>query len=466
LESRQLLAGYTPSAVEQLFLEQLNDARANPAAYGASIGLDLSNVAPSPPLAFNTQLIQAARLHSQDMSSRGYFDHTAPDGSDPGRRISDTGFVWNSWGESLAGGQAFPGPAEALRALIIDFGVADLGHRRHLLAMDSLFRGQTQVGIGILQSTPGPLANYYSIDSASTFSSHPFLTGVVFRDTNGNGKYAIGEGLGGVTITVSGVGTTTTFDSGGYSIPISPGTYTVTASGGGLPTAVTQTVTIGSTNVRVNLVSSNTANSDYIRKLYQTILGRQASDAEASFWTPALQSPAGVVAVVSAIERSSEARTRLVKNWYVTYLGREAGNGEEQGWVNALVHGAREEDVIAAILSSDEFFNRVASLAGAGTGAQRFLEALYSQLLNRTATDSEVNAWANAMSVVSRAQVVMAFLTSIEYRGNLVTGYYTGLLHRSSSPDPAEVTSWVASGLDSTRIRVGFEASNEFALNG
>src|SRR6516164_4235869 len=66
LEDRRLLSGYDPAPVEQLFLEQLNDARANPAAYGAPIGLDLSGVAPAAPLAFNLELIQAARQHSQD----------------------------------------------------------------------------------------------------------------------------------------------------------------------------------------------------------------------------------------------------------------------------------------------------------------------------------------------------------------------------------------------------------------
>ena len=51
LEPRNVPSGYQPTAQEQLFLEQLNDARANPAAYGASVGLDLSGVAPSEPLA-------------------------------------------------------------------------------------------------------------------------------------------------------------------------------------------------------------------------------------------------------------------------------------------------------------------------------------------------------------------------------------------------------------------------------
>ena len=74
----------------ELMLEELNDARANPAAYGAAIGLDLSNVAPSQPLAFNSGLIQAAEQHAQDMSVRAYFGHVSPDGQALGILQLDT----------------------------------------------------------------------------------------------------------------------------------------------------------------------------------------------------------------------------------------------------------------------------------------------------------------------------------------------------------------------------------------
>ncbi|MBV9121730.1 MAG: hypothetical protein JO112_00030, partial [Planctomycetes bacterium] len=259
LEARQLLSGFQPTAVEQLFLEQLNDARANPAAYGASIGLDLSNVAPSQPLAFNPLLIQSARQHSQDMNDRGYFDHNTPDGVNPGQRITNAGFTWMSWGESIAAGSAFPDSASALKALIIDAGVPDLGHRNQLLDLQPIFNNQTEVGIGVVQNGSGPLTNYYTIDSAAPTDSRPFITGVVFNDANGNGKYDLGEGLGNVTVTVAGVGSTTTWDSGGYSFQVSPGTYSVTASGGGLAAPITESVTVGATNSRLNFIGSSSS---------------------------------------------------------------------------------------------------------------------------------------------------------------------------------------------------------------
>ncbi|MBY0526055.1 MAG: hypothetical protein K2R98_21855 [Gemmataceae bacterium] len=251
LEPRQLLS-YQPTPLEQVFLERLNDARANPAAYGQTIGLDLSGVAASQPLAFNTTLIQAARDHSVDMSVRNYFDHYTPDtpSLDPGDRIEAAGFTTDTgWAESIAAG--YPTPEQALAGFIIDDGQPDLGHRRHLLAIDSVFGNHLQVGVGITTGS-GFYGTYYTINTVSDADSRPFLTGVVYNDLNSNGVYDVGEGISGVTITVQGVGAVAAFDTGGYSFRLNPGSYTVTASGGGLASPIAQTVTVGTTNARLN----------------------------------------------------------------------------------------------------------------------------------------------------------------------------------------------------------------------
>jgi uncharacterized protein YkwD len=466
LETRQLLSGFAPSAAEQLFLEELNDARANPAAYGASIGVDLSGVAPSQPLAFNPALIQAARLHSQDMNDQGYFAHISPQGASPGDRISAAGFAWTGYGESIAGGTAFPGPSQALSGLIIDAGVPDLGHRRQLLAIDAIYQNQNQVGIGVVQNGTGPLVDYYTVDSASANGAGPFLTGVIFNDANHNGQYDIGEGLGGVTITVAGIGSTLTWGSGGYSLAVAPGAYTVTASGGGLSAPISQTVSIGLSNSRLNFVAAanqpiNPQDQQYVVGLYQTILGRTPSAGEIAPWAADLQSPMGRLGVASAIEHSPEARTRLVKGWYQTYLGRTAINGEEQFWVNAMVSGATEEDVLGAILGSPEFYNR-SGKNGSGTANTRYITTLYAVLLHRTASAGELNLWLQAFPGMGANGVAAAFAHSVEYRNDVIASYYTGILHRTQPPLAGEIGDWANTNLDFTGIRAGFESSNEF----
>jgi uncharacterized protein YkwD len=254
LECRTLLsAGLQPTAQAQWLLQQLNAIRANPAAYGQSIGLDLSNVAPAQPLAFSTLLDVSAQAHSQDMNDQDYFNHVSPNGSTPDSRMTAAGFNWDAWGESIAAG--FSTSASALQALIVDQGVPDLGHRIQLLAMSGLFQGQNQVGIGIASGS-GTYGTYYTIDTAhADGASNSFLTGVVFNDANHNGQYGVGEGLGGVTVTASNGARTTTFGSGGYSLELAPGTYTITFSGGGLNSPVKRTVTIGNQNVEVDVTN-------------------------------------------------------------------------------------------------------------------------------------------------------------------------------------------------------------------
>jgi hypothetical protein len=270
IETRALLSGFSPTDIEQYYLELLDDARFNPSAYGASLGLDLSGVAPAQPLAMNSLLVQAARLHSQDMIAQGYFAHVTPHGADPGARIAAAGFSANGWAESIETNtepSSFGGGFSAnfaawdagysLSNLIVDQGVPDLGHRMMLLDIGGLDRTMRQVGIGIASqdSTAGSFTYRQTdttIDLAATTYTGPYLTGVVFNETTGNGTYQPGEGLGGVTISVAGVGTTTTMDAGGYAIPLARGTYTVTASGGGLAAPIVRTIVVANDNVRLD----------------------------------------------------------------------------------------------------------------------------------------------------------------------------------------------------------------------
>ena len=141
-----MLSGYSPTAIEELFLTELNDARFDPAAYGDALGIDLSNVAPAQPMAMNPLLVEAARLHSLDMLDRGYFNHYTPEGLGPSQRIAATGFRVTRSDESILSMEdlntsgvpgdpnlSFQESASALSSLITDQGVATLGHRVMLL---------------------------------------------------------------------------------------------------------------------------------------------------------------------------------------------------------------------------------------------------------------------------------------------------------------------------------------------
>ena len=317
LESRCVMSGVQPTAQEQLLLEQLNDIRANPAAYGSSINLPaVASVSPAPPLAFNSSLIQAAEGHSQDMNANNYFGHYDQAGHDPGWRESHAGFAWTDYGESIAAGYATD--AQALQALIVDAGVPDLGHRLHLLAMNN---SDESVGIGVVQNGTGTYSDYYTIDTGNTSDTRPYLTGVVYNDAAHTGKYAIGEGLSGVTITVAGNGSVQAYDTGGYSIQLNPGTYTVTASGGQLAAPITQVVTIGNSNVRLNFTPQGTQLNNL---------------------------PTNLLQIANEFTHSPESFTNFVTNAYQDYLKRNPTSPELSYWVNRMGQGMSDEQIEAS----------------------------------------------------------------------------------------------------------------------
>lgn len=58
-----------------------------------------------PALTWDYSLESAAYRHSSDMANADFMDHTGSDGSSPGDRIEDTGYVARAWAENVAVGQ-------------------------------------------------------------------------------------------------------------------------------------------------------------------------------------------------------------------------------------------------------------------------------------------------------------------------------------------------------------------------
>jgi len=216
------------------------------------------------------------------------------------------------------------------------------------------------------------------------------------------------------------------------------------------------------------ILSDLTPQQRFVEALYHDELGRPGdlnSQVDAGFWVNLLNQGTATTAVVAdRVVRSSEARDHLVKGWFQTYLGRAPLGGEELGWVSALLQGQTEEQVLSQILASDEFFADAQNLVATGTPQERYVEALYQLVLRRTGSGPEVAYWDRGLPQSGSAAVALGFLTSLEYRKDLFTSYYTTLLHRAS--DALGLQAWVSSNLDASQVRIGFEASPEFFLNG
>lgn len=293
VQSQQSLDGQysigDPTNEEQYYLELINRARANPTAealrlstttdpdvvgaysyFGVNLVLmqaQFTLIPPTPPLSMNATLLTAARAHSLNMLQNNYQGHTGPDGSITTRLSGYTAGA-NGWsiGENVFAycKSVWYGHA----AFEVDWGGTALtggmqsppGHRQNI--HNPAFR---EIGVGSVIGSNGGSGGVgpqlVTQDFGTVGGLLPFVTGVVYRDLNGNGFYDPGEGIGGVTVTIANVSSyAITGASGGYSVPVpGNGNYTVFFSGGSVPVNHRNTNVSNGENVKVDYVVTGTA---------------------------------------------------------------------------------------------------------------------------------------------------------------------------------------------------------------
>jgi serralysin len=231
-----------PTADEQYLLELVNIER-------AKAGVQ--------PLAFDLNLNSAADSHTAWMLATGTFSHTGAGGSDVGDRIEAAGYTgWNGWAENIAmqsvgGAAGLRDEADRMHAGLMN----SAGHRANILNGNL-----REVGIG-LQSGEYRGGTAAMVTEVFGRQGGPaILTGVAFEDADGDKTYDPGEGLGGVSVKVTGNGgsfTTQTMATGGYQLDLAAGSWTVTFSGNGV--SQTRQITMGTQNLKLDASGTGTA---------------------------------------------------------------------------------------------------------------------------------------------------------------------------------------------------------------
>lgn len=248
-------AGLSPE--EQLIVELVNRARMDPQFEVNRLDEPLAagiSSSPAEALAVVPTLSDAAEAHSEDMDNQNYFSHTGLDGDRPWDRAQEAGHENSFVGENI-------GWVGSTRTTFDEQARAE-GHHHNLWDSDghqvNLMSGNwSEIGVGY------DYGSYQGYDG-STFVTELFgdtgksyLTGVVIDDQDGDEFYDIGEGQGDVRITAyndEASYATSTWDSGGYSLALPPGTYTVVFEGGDLDAPYETEVTIGSDNVKLDVL--------------------------------------------------------------------------------------------------------------------------------------------------------------------------------------------------------------------
>ncbi len=243
-----------PTHNEQLLLELVNRARANPEAEAVRYGIGLNDglnpgtisSSPKPPLAFHSSLITASRNHSQWMIDADVFSHTGAGGSTPNDRMAAAGYPFTgswAWGENIAwaGTTGSPPNQTAYTKILHENLFRSAGHRKNILdpvfdeAGFGVMSGQfTQSGVtyNAVMATEG-----FAKSGGSPSPEGPFLVGVIYNDgaVSSNNLFDAGEGISGVKVVPAGGSHyTITGSSGGYAVPIPSlsGTVQIDIEGG------------------------------------------------------------------------------------------------------------------------------------------------------------------------------------------------------------------------------------------
>lgn len=275
-----------PTNEEQEFLEWINRLRIDPAGefdrlildqaqgiavlptitsaigfFGVDLALFRQQMSAFPavaPLAWNSNLADAAQTHSALMIAQDNQSHQLPGEPSLGDRIRAAGYDFSRVGENIF---AFTSSVVYGHAgFVIDWGngvggmQTPAGHRIALL--NSAY---AEIGVDVTaesnESTRvGPLVVTQNL--GNRFGYAPQLVGVVFDDADGDNFYDAGEGQAGVSVSAVGTGgtfATTSWSSGGYQLELPAGEYTVTFSGGGLGGSVQRTVGLYTANEKLDV---------------------------------------------------------------------------------------------------------------------------------------------------------------------------------------------------------------------
>ncbi|MBX7164721.1 MAG: DUF4214 domain-containing protein [Pirellulales bacterium] len=221
------------------------------------------------------------------------------------------------------------------------------------------------------------------------------------------------------------------------------------------------------------------SNAAAVQKIYPVVLGRSADAQGMNNWVAALNAGTTRAAMVQALYNSTEYLAKTVDTSYREYLGRAATTAERNSWVSQIQKGqASVNSFNVALLSSDEYWSKAQPRYMTALAAQQsnasVIASLYTELLNRAGSQTEINAWLGQLAQgMSMTTVINAFWTSGEHRTVQAKAVYQDLLNRLPNANElsAAVTQLAAGGstvnlanslLNSTEYSTAYVSNSDF----
>jgi hypothetical protein len=199
----------------------------------------------------------------------------------------------------------------------------------------------------------------------------------------------------------------------------------------------------------------------WVGHLYQDLLGRTASDQEVVAWVNLVGAGLSRQVIVTGFVNSPEYRVREVQNIYQTLLHRAADPTGLNAFVSAIQQGHAPEEVRLAIISSLEYFQTH------GNSNQAYVSALYNDILHRAADSNGLAGFTGLLNAnqLTRAQVASQLFASLEYRLDVVGGFYTRFLRRTGDATSVNAfANMLGTGVREDDVIMELIASDEYFL--
>ncbi len=192
--------------------------------------------------------------------------------------------------------------------------------------------------------------------------------------------------------------------------------------------------------------------------LYNIILDRAPDASGEKAYTNYLQNGGSLAVVAETLLHSAEYETDLVTADYRNFLGRAGSSAEVSGWVAAMQSGFSAEQVAYGFMTSAEFNSLHPDNAS-------FIQALYGDVLGRSASAAEVSSWEAYLAGSSRAAMVNFVTHSPEAGIRAAQGFYAEFW---ATPPVATgetaVVNALASGLTLADVASLFAAAPQFVF--
>jgi hypothetical protein len=197
-----------------------------------------------------------------------------------------------------------------------------------------------------------------------------------------------------------------------------------------------------------------TPSQNFVSQAFLDLLGRQVDPSGLSTFSSQVDGGLSRNTVAQEIEHSPEFLAREINLLYGMALNRAADPTGLNVNLAALQTGSRLEQVLVGILSSPEFFQ------AHGSTNDGWLDGAYAvlQIGHPTGTVDPAGriGWDQVFAMgTPRSQVASLLANGLQYERNVVTTFYSTLLHRA--PDPTGLNSWV--GFDQLFGQLAVEAN-------